>query len=205
MLTFPDLSFLEPANLQFRIQFPRSQPPLKPSGTGSSFPAVFVWHFAQAGSHLNQTAILTGFCVQMGKTVGLSKRKQGCSRDCLFSLLTNMWKTQIWKQQGDREKSELGDWTAALVMTEETCLTAKSFQRAFIAVKEIFLFLSMRFQVLSALLFFKILSMGRHNSTDFYQFWFFMTRLAKSRQEPIHLQNLLNWCNSLLSSCCSDA
>lgn len=81
MLTFPDA-----ANLQFRIQFTRSQPPLKPSGTGSSFPAVFVWHFAQAGSHLNRTAILTGFCMQTVKTVGLSKRKKGCSQDCLFSF-----------------------------------------------------------------------------------------------------------------------
>jgi len=67
MLTFPDLSFLEAANLQFRIQFTRSQPPLKPAGTASSFPAVFVWHFAQAGSHLNQTAILTGFACKRGK------------------------------------------------------------------------------------------------------------------------------------------
>lgn len=95
-------------------------------------------------------------------------------------------------------KSEPGDSTAALVTTEETCLTAKSFQRAFIAVKGIFLFLPVCFQVFSALLFFfKILGMGRHNSTDFYRFCFFMTSLAKSRQEPPHLQNLLHWCNSL--------
>lgn len=95
------------------------------------------------------------------------------------------------------EKSEPGDRCAALVMTGETRLTAKSFQRAFIAVKGIFLFLSMHFQVFSALLFFKILGMARHKSTDFYHFHFFMTRLAKSRQEPLHLQKLLNWCNSL--------
>ena len=79
-------------------------------------------------------------------------------------------------------------------MTEETCLTAKSFQRAFIAVKGIFLFLPMCFQVLSALLFFKILGMGRHSSTDFCCFCFFINCLAKSRQEPLNLQNLLNWC-----------
>lgn len=84
MLTFPDLSFLAAANPQFRIQFTSSQPSLKPSGTVSSFPAVFVRHFA--GSHLNQAAIPTVFCVQTGKTVGLSKRKKGCSQDRLFSF-----------------------------------------------------------------------------------------------------------------------
>lgn len=77
-------------------------------------------------------------------------------------------------------------------MTEATCLTAKSFQRAFIAVKGIFLFLPLCFQVLSASLFFKILGMERHNDTDFYHCCFFMTCLAKSRQEPFHLQNLIN-------------
>lgn len=49
-------------------------------------------------------------------------------------------------------------------MTEETYLTAKSFQKAFITVKGIFLLLSMCFQVLSALLFFKMLGGGRNNS-----------------------------------------
>lgn len=77
-------------------------------------------------------------------------------------------------------------------MTEATCLTAKSFQRAFIAVKGIFLFLPLCFHVLSVLLFFKILGMGTHNNTDFYHFCFFMTCLAKSRQEPFHLQNLID-------------
>lgn len=100
MLTFPDLSFLAAANSQFRIQFTSSQPPLKPSGTLSSFPAVFVRHFA--GSHLNQTAIPTVFCVRTGKTVGLSKGKKGCSQEGMFtrsplffSLHTTTCKTQI--------------------------------------------------------------------------------------------------------------
>lgn len=86
MLRFPDLSFLELANLQFKIQFTTSELLLKPSGTGSSFPTVSVWHFVQAESHLNQTAILSGLCVQTGKTLGLSKRKKGCSQNCLFSF-----------------------------------------------------------------------------------------------------------------------
>lgn len=106
MLTFPDLFLLEAANLQFRIQFSRSQPPLKPSGTGSSFPAVFVWHFAQAGSHLNRTAILTGFCMQTVKTVGLSKRKKGCSQDCLFSFpFSQTHKNTNTKTVGRQEKT----------------------------------------------------------------------------------------------------
>lgn len=142
MLTFPDLSFLEAANLEFRIQFTRSQPALKPSGTGSSFPAVFVWHFAQAGSHLNQTATLTGFCVQTGKTVGLSERKKKDVRKIapfLFPSRKHVKNTNM-KTVGRRRggKSEPGDSTAALVTTEETCFTAKSFQRAFIAVKGFF-------------------------------------------------------------------
>lgn len=82
MLTFPDLSFLEPANLQFKIQFTISQLLLKPSGTGSSY---CVWHFVQAESHLKRTSIFSGLCVQTGKTLGLSKRKTECSQNCLFS------------------------------------------------------------------------------------------------------------------------
>lgn len=75
MLTFPDFSFLKPANLQFKIQFTICQLLLKPSGTGSSFPTVFVWHFVQAESHLKQPAIFRGLCMQIEKTLGLSKRK----------------------------------------------------------------------------------------------------------------------------------
>lgn len=86
MLTFPDLSFLKPANLQFKIQFSISQLLLKPSSTGSSFPTVFVWHFVQAESHLKQIAISSGLCMQTGKILGLSKRKKECSQNCLFSF-----------------------------------------------------------------------------------------------------------------------
>lgn len=42
--------------------------------------------------------------------------------------------------------------------------------------------------------------MGRHSSIDFYHFCFFMTCLAKSRQEPLHFQNLLHWRNSLAAA-----
>lgn len=53
-------------------------------------------------------------------------------------------------------------------------------------------------------MFFKILGMRRHNSTVFYCFCLFMTSLTKSRQGPLHLLNLLTWCNSLVYTCCSD-
>lgn len=36
---------------------------LEAFGTRSSFPAMFVWYFTQAGIYLNQTAELSCFCV----------------------------------------------------------------------------------------------------------------------------------------------